>query len=137
MDSISSLPSLLALGSTSLPVEQKNKKTKAGAFSQIVYYYLLRCQISLISRKTLELNTEGDLTLLNDDGVQSQLHLGPLHNPLLHRVFSDETEDAHLLLLTNPVGSVLKCPKSKTGQVRAKVERHPCHHMLRTLLTMA
>lgn len=48
------------------------------------------------------------VTLLDDDGVQAQLHLGPLHNPLLHRVFSDEAEDAHLLLLTDPVRSVLK-----------------------------
>lgn len=104
----------------------------------MVYYYLLRCQISPIFHKTLELNTVGDLTLLNDDGVQPQLHLGPLHNPLLHRVFSDETEDAHLLLLTNPVGSVLKCPKSKK-QVKSvqKWNVTHAHPMLRTLPTMA
>ena len=47
-------------------------------------------------------------TLLDDDGVQAQFHLGPLYDPLLHCVFGDETKDAHLLLLTNPVSSVLK-----------------------------
>lgn len=48
------------------------------------------------------------VTLLDDDGVQAKFHLGPLHNPLLHCVFSDETEDAYLLLLTDSVSSVLK-----------------------------
>lgn len=47
------------------------------------------------------------VTLLNDDGVQTQFHLGPLHDPLLHRVFRNVTKDAHLLLLANSVGSVL------------------------------
>lgn len=56
------------------------------------------------------------VTLLNDDGVQTQLHLGPLHDPLLHRVLSNVTEDAHLLLLPNPVGSVLMGLKRSTDK---------------------
>ncbi len=47
-------------------------------------------------------------TLLDNNGVQAQFHLGPLYDPLLHCVFSDETKDAYLLLLTNPVSSVLE-----------------------------
>lgn len=56
----------------------------------------------------------GGVTLLNDDGVQTQLHLGPLHDPLLHRVLGNVTEDAHLLLLADPVGSVLMGLKKST-----------------------
>lgn len=56
------------------------------------------------------------VTLLDDDGVQTQLHLGPLHDPLLHRVFSNVTKDAHLLLLANSVGSVLAGLKKLTDK---------------------
>lgn len=56
----------------------------------------------------LLIRQERRVTLLDDDGVQAKFHLSPLHNPLLHCVFSDETEDAHLLLLTDSVSSVLK-----------------------------
>ena len=48
------------------------------------------------------------VTLLNDDGVEVELHFGAFHNSLLHCVLCDEADHAHLLLLTNPVGSVLR-----------------------------
>lgn len=47
-------------------------------------------------------------TLLDNNGVQAQFHLSPLHNPLLNCVFGDEAKHAYLLLLPNPVSSVLK-----------------------------
>lgn len=56
-------------------------------------------------------------TLLDDDGVQPQLHLSPLHDPLLHCVLRDEAEDSHLLLLTDPVGSVLRWGENGDGGV--------------------
>lgn len=47
------------------------------------------------------------LTLLDDDGVQAELHFGTFHNPLLHCVLRDEAEHTHLLFLTNPVRTIL------------------------------
>lgn len=65
-----------------------------------------------------QLKRHGWVTLLNDDRVQTQLHLGPLHDPLLHRVFSNITKDAHLLLLANSVSSVLMGLKKKSTDKR-------------------
>ena len=48
-------------------------------------------------------------TLLNDDVVELQLHLRPLDDPLLYRVLRDHPEHLHLLLLPDPVRSVLLC----------------------------
>lgn len=75
-----------------------------------------------------QLKRRGRVTLLNDDGVQTQLHLGPLHDPLLHRVFSNVTEDAHLLLLANPVSSVLMGLKNKCSMVKT-IFKTPCLDM--------
>lgn len=47
------------------------------------------------------------LTLLNDNGVQAELHFCTLHNSFLNCIFRDESEHAHLFLLTNPVGTIL------------------------------
>ena len=56
------------------------------------------------------------VTLLNDDRVEVELHFGTFHDPLLHCVLCDEAEHAHLLLLTNPVGSVLRDTEKWTNQ---------------------
>lgn len=104
IDNISSLPSLLAVGSTSLPVGRRT-----GVFYSNLWppsLSLLRCFTAVLCSAGSE--GAGGRTLLNDDGVQAQLHLGPLHDPLLHCVLRDEAENSHLLLLTNPVGSVLR-----------------------------
>lgn len=77
-------------------------------------------------------------TLLDDDGVQAQLHLGPLHDPLLHCVFCDEAEDSHLLLLTDPVGSVLRSGENGVGEAvevgflkQTNKKKHGTHHRLK------
>lgn len=46
-------------------------------------------------------------TLLNDNLVQTQLHLCSLYNSLLHRVFCDETKHTHRLCLANTMSTIL------------------------------
>ena len=50
----------------------------------------------------------GKAALLNDQGVQAQLHFGALDNALLNRALGNQAEHAHLLLLANAVRSVLR-----------------------------
>lgn len=71
-------------------------------------------------------NTDRWVTLLNDNGVQAEFHLCPLHDPLLHRVFSDETENAYLLLLTNPVSSILKWKQNRKGSIMCSASETAC-----------
>ena len=48
------------------------------------------------------------LTLLNDDVVETQLHVGALHNALFHRVLRHQAEDVHLLLLPDTMRTILQ-----------------------------
>lgn len=50
----------------------------------------------------------GQASLLDDDLVEAQLDLGALNHLFLDRLFGDEAEDAHLLLLANAMGAVLR-----------------------------
>ena len=50
----------------------------------------------------------GKRTLLDDDVVKPQLHLGTFNNTLFHCVLRYEPEHADLLHLTNPVSPVLR-----------------------------
>lgn len=83
------------LGSTSLPVTQTGKHIETS--------YTRQSDNREVPGRGLMIRT-----LLDDDGVQAQFHFGTFHDPFLNRVLGDETEHTHLLLLTDPVSTVLK-----------------------------
>ncbi len=61
------------------------------------------------------------VTLLYDHMVQVELHLRPLHDPLLHRVLCDQPEHSDLLGLTDAMGPVL------SGETQAKTTCNSCY----------
>jgi hypothetical protein len=58
-----------------------------------------------VTAKQAALNTIQ--TLLNDEIVETQFHLSSLDNTLLNGILRDHPKHAHLLLLSNTMGSVL------------------------------
>lgn len=49
-----------------------------------------------------------ETNLLNDDRVETKLHLSTFDDALFHGIFRNEAEDANLLLLTDTMGTVLQ-----------------------------
>ena len=72
--------------------------------------------------------TLAKLTLLNDNVIQSQLHLSSLNNTLLHCVFCDKSKHMYLLLLTNTMGTVLWWKQDQSRQLH-----HQCPHVVTVL----
>jgi len=67
----------------------------------VAMFHKLACQYSCLRH-------ESKRTLLDDNVVKPQLHLGTFNDAFLHRVLCYEPEHSDLLHLTNPVSPVLR-----------------------------
>ena len=48
------------------------------------------------------------ITLLDDNGIQSEFHFCPFHDSFLHSALRDKPEHMDLFLLSNTMGTILK-----------------------------
>lgn len=54
--------------------------------------------------------------LLNDNGVEMQLHFGSLDDTLINSAFGYEAENSYLLLLTDSMRTILQCHFQLSGK---------------------